>query len=302
MEADLDMNSNDILNVGRVSIGSLVIGGTPVVPGDTVTPVTYDTDVKYHYKTVAGLVADTQTYTYFSTGDYVLAEGFTYIVAASGATDHHVINAGSVKFYVTAPNGTISFKAFDPDYQFHFRSKDKPSGGGTIIYKYKEDLGGFKFRKEGLELDFYSDEGFIYLPTENNKTKEEWQFKELPELKEMPSTIEALVRTFKSKLLVTERKDNAPKKSISNRLAPMLEVFVKKKLYDPMLFKILTPYSMVSFLKFIRSELQCQGISFSTAIIPKVFLARIKQLFIALYPFLIILLLYLIFLPFVLIV
>ena len=115
METDLDMNSNDIINAGVVNAGSLVLNGQTVVAGDTLTPITYDTDVKYHYKTVAGLVADTQTYTYFATGDYVLAEGFTYLVAASGATDHHLTNAGGVKFYVTAPLGAISLKAFDPD-------------------------------------------------------------------------------------------------------------------------------------------------------------------------------------------
>lgn len=38
-------------------------------------------------------------------------------------------------------------------------------------------------------------------------------------------------------------KSNEVKRAISNRLAPMLEVFVKGKRYDPAVFKIITPYS-----------------------------------------------------------
>lgn len=137
------------------------------------------------------------------------------------------------------------FKALDPDYTFHFISKGKPEGGGTIIYKYNSDVGSFSLNTSEIRLDFYSDEGFVYLPTENNKTKEPWEgVTALPEIREAPKAIIAMLKTFKSKVPADNvRKDNSPRHTISNRLAPMLENFIKKKKYDPILFKVLTPYS-----------------------------------------------------------
>jgi hypothetical protein len=71
------------------------------------------------FATVAALVADTRLT--YSTGAYVVGagtilstreEGFRYKVAASGASDHHVITAGGVKLYVI-PNakGEIALEA-----------------------------------------------------------------------------------------------------------------------------------------------------------------------------------------------
>lgn len=137
------------------------------------------------------------------------------------------------------------FKAFDPDYTFHFISKGKPSGGGTIIYKYTSEVGQFKLANDDIKLDFYSDEGFVYLPTEGNTTKESWaEVTELPELKEVPPEIIVLLKTFKTKVAATVNANKGPRDAvISNRLAPMLEIFIAKKSYDPNLFKVITPYS-----------------------------------------------------------
>lgn len=137
------------------------------------------------------------------------------------------------------------FKAMDPTYNFHFVSKGKATGGGTIIYKYSDKVGGFKLNTESIALDFYSDEGFIYLPTEDNHTKESWVgVTELPELKEVPATILATLQAFKSKVQDhTVVKTNTPKHTISNRLAPLLDAFVKAGKYEPSLFRVITPYS-----------------------------------------------------------
>ena len=143
------------------------------------------------------------------------------------------------------------FKSLDPTYTFHFISKGKkdkdnnPIGGGTIIYKYSPLVGSFKLTTDQIKLDFYSDEGFIYLPTEGNETKESWiGIEELPELKEAPDEVIALLQAFKAKSIpVNNPKTNVQKSSINNRLAPLLETFVKSGTYDPTLFKILTPYS-----------------------------------------------------------
>jgi lysophospholipase L1-like esterase len=64
------------------------------------------------FTTVAALLADTGTYTTYATGQIVEAGGFRYTVAATGATDHHVITAGSVKLYVLPDqNGFLSVEA-----------------------------------------------------------------------------------------------------------------------------------------------------------------------------------------------
>lgn len=71
-------------------------------------------------KDVATLLADTTiTYTAgtvnsVTTGDVVqtAAEGFSYSVAASGASDQHVTTAGGVKLYVRPINGIVAATAF----------------------------------------------------------------------------------------------------------------------------------------------------------------------------------------------
>jgi hypothetical protein len=73
-------------------------------------------------KDVPTLLADeTLTYTAgqistVTAGDIVRtrAEGFSYEVAASDATDHHVTTAGGVKLYVVPKNGVWFFDAFAP--------------------------------------------------------------------------------------------------------------------------------------------------------------------------------------------
>lgn len=137
------------------------------------------------------------------------------------------------------------FRTFDNNYSFIFTSKGKPQGGGTIIYKYSDTISNFKLNTNEIALDFYSDDGFIYLPTEHNFTKDSWEGTEhLPELKEAPAEVLALLSAFKIKSsIATDSKENNSNVVISNRLAPMLEVFVKKGKYDPVLFKVITPYS-----------------------------------------------------------
>lgn len=64
----------------------------------------YDRD---GFANVAALLADTSlTYSTVTAGDIVRtrSEGFAYQVAASGATDHHIVTAGGVKLYVLTPN------------------------------------------------------------------------------------------------------------------------------------------------------------------------------------------------------
>ena len=116
MLADLDLNGNDILNVGTVNTSSFRINGELVVPTDTVfVDLGFETDIKYEYKSIADMVADTRSYTFFANGDVVRAGGHLYDVVATGATDNHLISAGTVKFRVKLVGSTLQFRAFDPD-------------------------------------------------------------------------------------------------------------------------------------------------------------------------------------------
>ena len=137
------------------------------------------------------------------------------------------------------------FRSLDPSNDFLFISKGKKEGGGTIIYSYDDAVGGFSINTDTIALDFYSDEGFIYLPTEDNSTKETWEgTTALPELKPIPAQVLAVLKTFKLKTpSAVVAKTEGIKHSISNRLAPMLLNFIAKKKYDPILFKVITPYS-----------------------------------------------------------
>jgi hypothetical protein len=72
----------------------------------------YDQD---GFANVSALLADTTlTYSAVTSGDIVRtrSEGFSYQVAASGATDQHVITAGGLKLYVLPTDAGYNVKAF----------------------------------------------------------------------------------------------------------------------------------------------------------------------------------------------
>lgn len=144
------------------------------------------------------------------------------------------------------------FKALDPAYNFHFISKDKPEGGGTIIYKYDNNLFTFSIADGSFALDFYSDNGFIYLPTDNNYTKEKWEFKELPKIKTIPPTIKSLLITLAKKQPAKKDNHNHNNPVISNRLAPMIKELVGTGEYNPILFRIITPKSFRGLPQYVK--------------------------------------------------
>jgi len=136
------------------------------------------------------------------------------------------------------------FKALDPDYKFHFVStgKKNPLGedieAGTIIYKYTPELcDGYKIHTSSLQLDFYSNGGFVYLPTEANSTKAHF---ELCELKEAPLTVKNLlislvpVKATVGEAALTDR-------VWKHNLHHQVQNFVNSKKLSPGLFKIITP-------------------------------------------------------------
>lgn len=130
------------------------------------------------------------------------------------------------------------FKGLDPDYGFEFKSQGKD--GGTFIYNYDAEFAdNFKVADGTIQLDFYSNNGFVYLPTEHNYTKVQWSGR-LPALKDMPNTVRVLL----AKLRDANARTKAPMPSniITARcLAPLVRKFTDTRKFMPGLFKILTP-------------------------------------------------------------
>jgi hypothetical protein len=144
------------------------------------------------------------------------------------------------------------FTSLDPDYKVHFVSLGKPEGGGTIIYKYSSELSSFKLADGTLALDFYADDGFIYLPTEDNHSKEAWTYDAVPELNEVPQTLKHLLHTLAKKQATKPKGTAHNSPAISNRLAPMIKEFTKTGKYSPVLFRIITPKSFRSLPTYVR--------------------------------------------------
>ena len=143
------------------------------------------------------------------------------------------------------------FSSLDKDNGFHFISKGKPSGGGTIIYKYPDGIAleSFSIQSKIMHLDFYSDNGFIYLPSRANETKERWEYgdySELPSLHAAPPTVVALLLNLQQQYTLSKgqakEQDRATAIKVrSNYLAPQIELLIAKKAFIPSLFRIITP-------------------------------------------------------------
>ena len=133
------------------------------------------------------------------------------------------------------------FSSLDPDYGFTFISKGKKDYHcGTIIYKYTDKVPSFSINDGNLALDFYSNGGMVYLPTDNNHTKEHWQGR-LPALTEMPpATLALLIQLQQKKPVVIDQKIKQ-NTITANCLAPLIKQFTEQRKFLPGLFKIITP-------------------------------------------------------------
>jgi hypothetical protein len=126
MNADLDLNGNDLINGGTLSADDIVIGGTSIgtqvsnaaasatsaatsASSASASATTATAYTPAYFDNFAALKADTRTW---PVGQLLntRAEGFAYQVAASGATDHHVTTAGGTKLYVQAGDAGYNVK------------------------------------------------------------------------------------------------------------------------------------------------------------------------------------------------
>ncbi len=151
-----------------------------------------------------------------------------------------------------SPDTFELFKSLDPEYKaiaMSLGKYDKPTG--TLIYTYDEELAdSFNINeKDGMRLDFYSDGGFIYLPTEANKTKVAWE--EIPEIKPAPAATKMLLKQLAKK---NAQIDIPAVTNImtANCLAPLLKQFVETEKFMPGLFKIITPRDFRSLDQYLK--------------------------------------------------
>lgn len=148
------------------------------------------------------------------------------------------------------------FSSLDPTNDFVFISKGKGKEAGTLIYKYDEELPqNFVIHEDGIDLDFYANHGFVYLPTKANKTKV--PLNELPNIQELPPTVKSvLLRLYKStkQVIIDDNKQNT-NLFTANFLAPLIDQFVKSKgEYMPGLFRIITPKNFRQHAQYIKSS------------------------------------------------
>ncbi|AWD90267.1 hypothetical protein [Dickeya phage Amaethon] len=141
------------------------------------------------------------------------------------------------------------FKALDPDYTFIFKSKGKldEEGNekvcGTFIYNYSSDSSdSFSINDGAMALDFYSNRGFVYLPTAANATKE--PLVELPALKEIPAATVLLLEQLKKAKDAVARPTGPEVRNVmtAHCLAPLIRHFIATNgRIMPGLFRIITP-------------------------------------------------------------
>jgi len=159
------------------------------------------------------------------------------------------------------------FKSLDTDNKFHFVSKGKPEGGGTIMYSYPNPehvIPSFSIQSDTLKLDFYSDNGFVYLPTDSNHTKARWKqetLEELPKLLGMPPAVYTLLNTLHAQeQLVKQKKKDSPQMDMktaltpsqANYLAPTISLMMDKNAFSTTLFRIITPKDFRSESQYVK--------------------------------------------------
>lgn len=133
------------------------------------------------------------------------------------------------------------FRSLDPSAPC-LVSVGKGKSAGTLLYSYDPDITTFSVADGSIALDVYSDNGFIYLPTEANTTKEPWL--EVPQLTPAPASVKLLIQQLQKKNSAPAQEGHYVSSQTAPCLAPLLQQFVGKRgEFIPSLFKVLTPRS-----------------------------------------------------------
>lgn len=130
------------------------------------------------------------------------------------------------------------FKALDPDYGFVLHSIGKGDQiCGTFVYAYDPDMDATtRLHNDLLSLDFYSNNGFIYLPTPANHTK---QAPRDYNLKPMPLEVKILLQQLQKQAVATAKP--VIDSGSYSCLQPLVVQFTGSHKYMPGLFRVITP-------------------------------------------------------------
>lgn len=155
-------------------------------------------------------------------------------------------------------DNTVTWKLFSAlcnlDETLIFKSKGKGDKVcGTLIFSYDEELPkSFQVNDGVVALDFYNNEGFVYLPTSANKTKE--PITDI-RLTPMPEAMCVLLSQLKQ---AQEAKKHTP--AVDTRvvstamcLNPLVKQFVDSKKFLPGLFRIITPKDFRTEPEYIKT-------------------------------------------------
>ena len=133
------------------------------------------------------------------------------------------------------------FRGLDPDYEAVFISEGKQKDCGTIIYSYDDCLPNFGLKNNIIELDYYAQEGFVYLPTEANASKRTWN--DVKTIKAMPESVKTLLSQLYALYNSKQIKPTLQMSGEASYLAPLVQQFVADKAFVAGLFKVITPKS-----------------------------------------------------------
>lgn len=137
MEADLDLNSNSLLNIDTINAKSIRLNGELLSVDSSSSTGTIET--AYQFKDVHAFL--TSTNTTFVAGDVVTAEkeGYSYTALDASEATFHVQNAGGAKFFVNTKDSAWPIEAFgatgsgDETAIFVKIVESLPAEGGTIL-------------------------------------------------------------------------------------------------------------------------------------------------------------------------
>lgn len=169
-----------------------------------------------------------------------------------GAITGKVSNIIAIDCDNTAAYTLIS--SLDPDYKEVFVSIGKGEEiCGTFIYEYTAELeDSFSIHNNILSLDVYSNNGFIYLPTVANKTK---QYTGELKFKQMPPAVKCLLQQLHWQFKARKQADETQHHSTTSYtcLAPLVSQFVQTRRYMPGLFRIITPKDFREEDQYVRN-------------------------------------------------
>ena len=145
------------------------------------------------------------------------------------------------------------FRTLDPDNDHVYLSRGKGYSAGTLIYKYTSELeDSFSINDGLMALDFYSNGGFVYLPTKGNKTKVTLT-PPLPAIPDVPDVVVLLLKQL-AKKQATPAVTTHTNVLTANCLAPLVKQFAETGTFMPGLFRIITPQSFRDLPQYVENN------------------------------------------------